>query len=125
MPRRLRLAPVIRCGARESDQLAALGTTAAAAAILLMLWGISYGGVSVSTQNWTLATAFGAREAASAILVAVFNGAITLGALLGGRAVDADGVRSALWVGVGLVAAATILALASGRIRRRDPVPAK
>ncbi|MCM6775327.1 MFS transporter [Nocardia sp. CDC159] len=91
--------------------LAILGATVAAAAILLVLWGVSYGGVSVSTQNWTLAAAPGAREAASAILVAVFNGAIALGALVGGRAVDGIGVRAALWVGVGLALAAVAVAV--------------
>lgn len=96
--------------------LAAFGTVLASAAILLVLWGVSYGGVSVSTQNWTLAAAPGAREAASAILVAVFNGAIALGALVGGRAVDGIGIRSPLWVGVGLALAAVAVAAVG-----RDP----
>ncbi|MBF6328156.1 MFS transporter [Nocardia transvalensis] len=90
--------------------LAGLGGALVAAVILLLTWGVSYGGVSVSTQNWTLAAAPDDREAASAILVGVFNGAIALGALVGGRAVDAVGVRAPLWLGVVLAVAATIVA---------------
>ncbi|RDI67015.1 MFS transporter [Nocardia pseudobrasiliensis] len=96
--------------------LATLGTTLTPAAILLILWGIAYGGVSVSTQNWTLAASQGAREAASAILVAVFNGAIALGALLGGRAVDGLNIRASLWLGV-------ILALSAAAAATFGPSP--
>ncbi|MBB5916430.1 putative MFS family arabinose efflux permease [Nocardia transvalensis] len=83
--------------------LALVGGSPLAACLLLVAWGLSYGGVSVSTQTWTSAAAPGAREAASAILVAVFNAAIASGALFGGRAVDGYGPTAALWLGTGLV----------------------
>lgn len=56
-----------------------LGGSPALAAVLMVLWGLGYGGVSVSTQTWVLLTAPGAREAASSLFVGVFNAAIALG----------------------------------------------
>lgn len=61
-----------------------LGGSPALAAVLMVLWGLGYGGVSVSTQTWVLLTAPGAREAASSLFVVVFNAAIALGALPAG-----------------------------------------
>ncbi|QIS20289.1 MFS transporter [Nocardia terpenica] len=90
--------------------LALAGGSLVAAAVLLLTWGVSYGGVSVSTQNWTLAAAPDSREAASAILVAVFNAAIASGAFLGGRVVDGIGIRAPLWLGAALVLGATLVA---------------
>ncbi len=86
------------------------GSPVWAGALLLLVWGVAYGGVSVSTQSWTLMAAPGAREAASAILVAVFNAAIAVGALGGGRAVDGGGPAAALWLGTGLVIVAAAAA---------------
>ncbi|MEU8774311.1 MFS transporter [Streptomyces sp. NPDC048606] len=92
----------------------ALGRTVPVAAVLLVLWGLSYGGVSVAAQSRlmapastsTSASAPGDREALSALFVGVFNAAIALGALLGGLASDGAGVSAALWLGGGLAAAA-------------------
>ncbi len=77
---------------------------------LLAVWGLSYGGVSVSTQTWLMAAAPGAREAASALFVAVFNGAIALGAFLGGRAADSWGPTGVMWLGGALAAGALVTA---------------
>ncbi|MEU3712878.1 MFS transporter [Streptomyces catenulae] len=91
------------------------------AGALMAVWGLTYGGVSVSTQTWILASSPDAREGASSLFVGVFNGAIALGALLGGQAADASGITSAMWVGGGfalaaLVATAVGRAPASGRL---------
>ncbi|RST01014.1 MFS transporter, partial [Streptomyces sp. WAC05374] len=64
-------------------------------AALLVVWGLAYGGVSVTAQSWVMAAAPGEREAGSSLYAGVFNGAIALGALLGGRAADNWGVRGA------------------------------
>ncbi|MBF6170767.1 MFS transporter [Nocardia blacklockiae] len=93
------------------------GGSLVASALLLILWGVTYGGVSVSTQTWTLAAAPNSREPASAILVAVFNGSIALGALCGGRAVDGSGPAAALLLGAVLVVGAAITALAGAAPR--------
>ncbi|MEU1377342.1 MFS transporter [Streptomyces triculaminicus] len=89
------------------------GTTLAAGG-LLVVWGLAYGGVSVGTQSWLTAAAPHAREAASALFVAVFNVAIALGALLGGRAVDAVSVPAALWLG-GVLALGALVTVAVAR----------
>jgi predicted MFS family arabinose efflux permease len=82
--------------------------------VLMAVWGLAYGGVSVATQTWLLAAAPDAREAASSLFVGVFNGAIALGAFAGGRIADGFGVTSVMWAG-GVLALAALLATASGR----------
>ncbi|MGA4841890.1 MFS transporter [Streptomyces sp. G45] len=92
------------------------GGSLVASVVLLVAWGLAYGGVSVSSQNWVMAAAPHAREAASALFAGVFNVAIALGALVGGRVADGAGVTSALWVGGGLaVAALAVVVVAGGR----------
>ncbi|GAA4996103.1 MFS transporter [Yinghuangia aomiensis] len=97
----------------------ALGDSTAAAAGLLVLWGIAYGGVSVSVQTWLLAAVPHAREAASALLVAVFNIAIAAGAFAGGRLADGRGAASVMYLG-GALAAAAAATLAVTRRRTTD-----
>ncbi|MFM9370181.1 MFS transporter [Streptomyces sp. Da 82-17] len=90
--------------------LLAAGGSLLLSAGLLLLWGLAYGGVSVSTQNWMAAAAPAAGESVSALYAGVFNIAIALGALLGGRAADTFGADGALWLGgtlAALAAAAT------------------
>ncbi|MEU8913319.1 MFS transporter [Streptomyces nigrescens] len=84
------------------------------AALVVAVWGLAYGGVSVSTQTWLMAAAPGAREAASALFVAVFNGAIALGALAGGRAADGWGAVGVMWLG-GTLAVGALVAVGVGR----------
>ncbi|WP_405166040.1 MFS transporter [Nocardia sp. NBC_01499] len=88
----------------------ALGGSLWLAVVLMVVWGLSYGGVSVTTQNWAFAAAPDAREAASALNAGVFNGAIALGALVGGRTADWFGVISAMWLGGVLVLVAMAIA---------------
>ncbi|WP_025139076.1 MFS transporter [Achromobacter sp. DH1f] len=82
-----------------------LGVLRPGAAGLLLLWGLSYGGVSVALQTWVMQAARDAVEAATSLFVGVFNLAIALGALAGGASVDAWGLPAAL-----LIAAACMLA---------------
>lgn len=88
----------------------ALGGSLWLAVALMVAWGLSYGGVSVTTQNWAFAAAPDAREAASSLNACVFNAAIAVGALVGGRAADAFGVTSAMWLGGTLVFVALLIA---------------
>jgi predicted MFS family arabinose efflux permease len=69
---------------------------------LLLLWGLAYGGVSVSLQSWMIAAAPRAVEAATALWVAVFNLAIGLGALVGGLVVDRTALVGVLWLAAAL-----------------------
>ncbi|MFC9235976.1 MFS transporter [Streptomyces decoyicus] len=90
------------------------------AAALVAVWGLAYGGVSVSTQSWLMAAAPAAREAASALFVAVFNGAIALGALVGGRAADGLGVVGVMWLGGALAVGALVtVGVGRGPVRER------
>ncbi|MBP8538391.1 MFS transporter [Streptomyces sp. MK37H] len=93
------------------------GATTAGAAVLLLVWGLAYGGVSVTCQTWALHAAPDAREAASALYVGVFNVAISLGALLGGRAADGIAVPSVMWFGGALVVLALANVVLFGRRR--------
>ncbi|MET9434887.1 MFS transporter [Streptomyces sp. NPDC006551] len=91
-----------------------LGGSVMTAAALLAVWGLSYGGVSVSTQTWLLTAAPRAREAASSLFVGVFNGAIALGALVGGLVADGAGLEPVMWTG-GALAAGALAVTALGR----------
>ncbi|WP_055564616.1 MFS transporter [Streptomyces atriruber] len=84
------------------------GGSLAASVALLVAWGLAYGGVSVSAQNWVMTAAPHAREAASALFAGVFNVAIALGAFAGGRVADGLGAGAVLWLGGGLAALALV-----------------
>ncbi|KUJ64429.1 transporter [Streptomyces albus subsp. albus] len=92
-----------------------LGRGTAGATALLLLWGVAYGGVSVTTQTWVAEAAPRTREAASALFVGVFNIAIALGALLGGRIADRTTVTGVLWCGGALAVLALLTAALPGR----------
>jgi predicted MFS family arabinose efflux permease len=92
-----------------------LGLSVAGACLLLVVWGLAYGGVSVSTQTWLALAAPEAREGATALLVGVFNGAIALGAFAGGRVAVGFGTRSVLW-SAGALALGALLATALGAV---------
>ncbi|MES4900769.1 MULTISPECIES: MFS transporter [unclassified Streptomyces] len=91
-----------------------LGRTSVGGAILLIIWGLAYGGVSVGLQTWMIKAAPKAVEAASSLWVAVFNLAIGLGALTGGVIVDTLTLQGVLWLG-GACALAAALAIWSAR----------
>ncbi|MFE6841990.1 MFS transporter [Streptomyces sp. NPDC057686] len=91
-----------------------LGKSQAGGIALLVLWGLAFGGVSVSLQTWMLKSAPDAMEAASALWVSVFNLAIALGALVGGLIVDQVELITVAWLG-GVVVLLTALTLPSLR----------
>ncbi|MEV7444379.1 MFS transporter [Streptomyces sp. NPDC091204] len=89
---------------------------------LLLAWGLAYGGVSVSVQGWMIKASPDAPEAASSLMVAMFNLAIAAGALFGGLAVDGISAPAAPLGGAALMlaAACTVWATAVRRTDRRD-----
>ncbi|MFD7552261.1 MFS transporter [Streptomyces sp. NPDC059578] len=91
-----------------------LGQTVVGGAVLLAVWGLSYGGVSVGLQTWMIKSAPQAVEAASSLWVAVFNLSIGLGALVGGVMVDTLTLQSVLWLG-GACALFAALAIRTAR----------
>ncbi|RSS85640.1 MFS transporter [Streptomyces sp. WAC05292] len=92
-----------------------LGENQAGGIALLVLWGLAFGGVSVSLQTWMLKYAPDSMEAASALWVSVFNLSIALGALVGGLVVDNIELTTVAWIGGGVVLL-TALTLPSLRI---------
>ncbi|MEV6805940.1 MFS transporter [Streptomyces sp. NPDC051132] len=100
-----------------------LGLSVAGAAILLVTWGLAYGGVSVSTQTWLALAAPEAREGVTSLFVGVFNGAIALGAFVGGQVVDGLGTRSVLWLG-GALALGALAVTGLGRVPAPAAAPA-
>jgi predicted MFS family arabinose efflux permease len=78
---------------------------------LLIVWGLGYGGVSVTLQSWMLAaTAKGASaEPATALYTAMFNLSIAAGAAAGGAIVDALSLTSILWLSGGLFATSLLV----------------
>ncbi|WP_327392915.1 MFS transporter [Streptomyces sp. NBC_01186] len=111
-PRRVLLVLSTGMGATMA-LLAVLGGHAPSAIGVLLLWGVFYGGVSVSSQAYVLATASETREAAGALFASVFNASIALGAFIGGRVVDTTPLRTVLLLGAALCAAAlSVLATA-------------
>ncbi|MFC5181223.1 MFS transporter [Actinomadura harenae] len=87
-----------------------LGRGPFAGALLLIAWGLAFGGVSVGLQTVMIRVAPEAVEAASSLWVAVFNLSIGLGALVGGVIVDSLSLGAVLWLGgaCALVAALAI-----------------
>ncbi|MFB7586436.1 MFS transporter [Streptomyces sp. NPDC056169] len=94
--------------------LAAFAVPAAAAG-LLILWGLAYGGVSVALQSWFMAAAPDDVESATGLNVSAFCLAIALGALLGGLLTDAYDLTAVLLAGAALTLAAVPVAALSGR----------
>ncbi|MGI5490149.1 MFS transporter [Microtetraspora malaysiensis] len=83
---------------------------------VLVVWGLAYGGVSVTLQTWMLRAAPDMTESASSLFVAAFNLSIAFGALLGGLTADGIAIVGVLWVACGLaLAAALTVAVRSNR----------
>ncbi|MFE2325613.1 MFS transporter [Streptomyces sp. NPDC059385] len=93
---------------------------AVAGTTLLVAWGLVYGGVSVSVQKWMIKAAPTAAEAASSLMVAMFNLAIAAGALFGGLAVDHLSVPAAPLGGAALMLFAAVTVWATAIRRRTD-----
>jgi predicted MFS family arabinose efflux permease len=85
------------------------GGTPASGAVVLLLWGLAYGGVSVGLMTWMMTAAPKAVEIATALYVGVFNIGIALGAWGGGLLLDGIGLRANLCVAAGFAAAATLV----------------
>ncbi|MBD0671402.1 MFS transporter [Streptomyces sp. CBMA156] len=88
--------------------------------LVLVLWGVSYGGVSVSTQTWVRIADPAGIEASAAVWAGVFNASIALGSLAGGLVVDRAGNHAVLFTAAGLAAVGLLIALLS----RPDARPA-
>ncbi|MET7333150.1 MFS transporter [Nonomuraea sp. NPDC005650] len=90
--------------------LPAAGTTTAGAVALVVLWGLAYGGVPVCSQAWFMNAAPRTPEAATVVFTSSFQATFALGALVGGRVVDAFSVSTAMICG-GLTALLMVASL--------------
>lgn len=79
--------------------------------IVLLVWGLAYGGVSVGLMTWMMKAAPRAVEIATALYVGVFNVGIALGAWAGGLVLDGIGLTGNLWVAGGFATIALLLSL--------------
>lgn len=82
------------------------GHDAFAATTLVMVWGLGFGAMPISLQNWMFRAAPDGMETGGALFVATAQVALASGAGVGGLAVDHLGVPSAMVAG-GVFALAT------------------
>ena len=87
----------------------AVGDSGIGGGMVLLAWGLAYGGVSVGLMTLMMKAAPGAVEIVAALYVGVFNIGIALGAWTGGQAVDRLGLSANLWLAAGCAAAALLL----------------
>ena len=89
--------------------------------MVLLAWGLAYGGVSVGLMTLMLKAAPGAVEIVAALYVGVFNIGIALGAWAGGQSVDRLGLSANLWLAAGCAAAALLLSVGISFIEANKP----
>jgi len=88
------------------------------AVVVLGSWGVAFGAVPAAMQAWMFRAAGDDFPAGSAMLVAILQVAIAIGAAVGGVWVDGFGLSAAIWFGAALVAAGLALVGLLGRARR-------
>lgn len=89
-----------------------------AGAFVALAWGMAFGLIPVAMTTWMQTALPNDPDAGQATLVTGFQVAIASGAFLGGVAVDANGVWSAMAVGGALAVVAGIVVLLTARTRR-------
>ncbi|WP_219114255.1 MFS transporter [Janthinobacterium sp. UMAB-56] len=97
----------------------AVGDSSIGGGVVLLAWGLAYGGVSVGLMTLMMKAAPTAVEIVAALYVGVFNVAIALGAWAGGQAVDRLGLSANLWLAAGCAAAALLLSLSITVVEHR------
>ncbi len=94
--------------------LLTIGHQFAAAAVAVILWGMSFGVVQLCQLSLTQAAAPSTFEAAMSLNTMAYNTSIALGALLAGLFADHVGIHSVFWYGVLLVAGSLVTTVVSG-----------
>lgn len=100
-----------------------IGNSHVGGGVVLLAWGLAYGGVSVGLMTWMMKAAPRAVEIATALYVGVFNIGIALGSWGGGQVVDGLGLIATLWLGGGLSAAALLLVVGIVMFGQRGAEP--
>jgi len=86
-----------------------VGNIPVGGAVVLLFWGLSYGGISVGLMTWVMKAESRTLEIATALYVGVFNISIGLGSWAGGQLFDNFGLLSNLWFASGCAACALLL----------------
>lgn len=97
--------------------LPVLGRWEAGALILLIVWGVAYGAVPVSSQTWFAKASPASPEAASVLFTASFQATISIGALVGGVIVDRSSPSTVMVLG-GITATLMVVAVGAHFTRR-------
>lgn len=117
------IAPLLRRSPPAGVVVVVAGTMTALLAVLLVmdsppiamlvmpLWGLFVGGISVAVQAFVGSEATEVIEEATALNSAAFNAAIAVGALVGGMVLDAAGQGPMLLTSVVMVGAGAVLAV--------------
>jgi predicted MFS family arabinose efflux permease len=117
------IAPLLRRSPPAGVVVVVAGTVTALLAVLLVmdsppiamlvmpLWGLFVGGISVAVQAFVGSEATEVIEEATALNSAAFNAAIAVGALVGGLILDAAGQGPMLLTSVAMVGAGAVLAV--------------
>lgn len=92
-----------------------MGSTPAGGSVLMLVWGLAYGGVSVGLMGWMMKAVPQAVEIATALYVAVFNIGIAMGAWSGGRLLDGVGLHANLWAAAVLAGSALLMVATTRR----------
>jgi predicted MFS family arabinose efflux permease len=90
----------------------------AAAALLLIVWGVAYGAVPACSQTWIARSAPNATEAATVLFTSVFQLTIGIGALAGGAVVDATSVSTVMVCGSVIAVLGAMVVFGLGRSER-------
>jgi predicted MFS family arabinose efflux permease len=89
----------------------AIGRSTTGALLLLVVWGLGYGGVPVCSMSMFAQAAPQSREAATVWFTSSFQAVLSIGALLGGLVVDAWSVPVAMVAGGGCAVLAVVVLL--------------
>lgn len=93
-----------------------------ASLLIILLWGLAYGGVSVSLMRLMMLIAPKALEVVTSLYITVFNLAIAIGAFLGGKWVDQYGLNTNMLIAGGVLAIALIVIVSpASQIGRKTP----
>jgi predicted MFS family arabinose efflux permease len=95
--------------------LPVLGHWDTGAIVLLVVWGIAYGGVPVCSQTWFVKSFPQSTEAASVLFTSSFQASISMGALLGGVVVDSTSTSMVMVLGGVSATLAVLVVWSSGR----------
>ncbi|MFF7438224.1 MFS transporter [Streptomyces sp. NPDC008122] len=97
--------------------LPVLGRSTVGAVALLILWGVGYGAVPVCSQTWFAEAAPDSPEASSVLFTASFQATISIGALVGGAALDRSSPSTVMVLG-GSAAVLSVLVARAHRAGR-------